>query len=207
MKVVLIVSLLSLSVMAGSAVRTADVKHRPRDLTDDRLLFDFLMNRQPHSKKPSRLSTYQFTNCGDPKKELVLAKLTLSPDPLPSSGTINITFQANASKDVVAPVKTAVTMQKQVSGAWVTVPCVDNIGSCDYADFCQVLAMIGSCPQPFIDNGVPCHCPLPKGNYSLPGVSLDLDIGILPSGGYKAKFDFEMSTAPVGCYEIRFDLD
>nr|KAG5700001.1 hypothetical protein BaRGS_001820 [Batillaria attramentaria] len=101
--------------MAGSAVRTADVKHRPRDLTDDRLLFDFLMNRQPHSKKPSRLSTYQFTNCGDPKKEL--------------------------------------------------------------------------------------------GNYSLPGVSLDLDIGILPSGGYKAKFDFEMSTAPVGCYEIRFDLD
>nr|KAG5700002.1 hypothetical protein BaRGS_001821 [Batillaria attramentaria] len=136
--------------MAGSAVRTADVRHIPRNLTDDRLFFDFLMNRQPHSKKPSRLSTYQFTNCGDPNKELVLAKLTLSPDPLPSSGTINITFQANISKDVVAPV---------------------------------------------------------KGNYSLPGVSLDVDLGILPTGAYRAKFDFEASAGPVGCYEIRFNLD
>ncbi len=52
-----------------------------------------------------------------------------------------------------------VLIRKKVLSNWITVPCIDQFGSCSYDDFCEILDMIPQCPQPFVDKGVPCKCP------------------------------------------------
>jgi len=55
------------------------------------------------------------------------------------------------------------TLEREVDGAWVKIPCVDDLGSCYYPDACNQLVqlfmtMTGLCPP-----GVhisPCICPL-----------------------------------------------
>ena len=41
---------------------------------------------------------------------------------------------------------------------WITIPCVDNVGSCDYEDVCVLLQQI-PCPPEFPKYGIPCSCP------------------------------------------------
>ena len=44
---------------------------------------------------------------------------------------------------------------------WITVPCIDNIGSCTYDNLCEMFAII-NCPAPFKKYGIPCQCPVAK---------------------------------------------
>ena len=45
-----------------------------------------------------------------------------------------------------------------------------KIGSCEYEDLCQEFKprTIGACPPPLGPAGIPCACPIPPGDYSLP---------------------------------------
>ncbi|PVD21897.1 hypothetical protein C0Q70_17700 [Pomacea canaliculata] len=45
-----------------------------------------------------------------------------------------------------------------------------------------------------------------KGNYSLPGVSMDISLGALPSGDYEATVDLTSAAGSVGCYGLKFTL-
>lgn len=55
------------------------------------------------------------------------------------------------------------TVEKEVAGFWAKVPCVDQIGSCTYEDFCQIIDTVippgEPCPEPLHTYGLPCHCP------------------------------------------------
>lgn len=55
------------------------------------------------------------------------------------------------------------TVEKHIAGFWVKIPCVDNIGSCTYDNFCNILEMLipieEPCPEPLHTYGLPCHCP------------------------------------------------
>ncbi|XP_025113829.1 ganglioside GM2 activator-like [Pomacea canaliculata] len=171
----------------------------------ERSLFDLLMKER--AKKPTRVEEFVFTNCGNPATELFLVnQLNISPDPIPSAGAITVNFEGSARQQIVSPVKAELTIKKNVFNIWITIPCIDNFGSCTYDDFCQMLARIGTCPQPFIEHNVPCHCPIPVGNYSLPGVSMDISLGALPSGDYEATVDLTSAAGSVGCYGLKFTL-
>ena len=52
----------------------------------------------------------------------------------------------------------------QVFGIKVEVPCVDNIGSCNYDDVCSMIPPTPSsgCPPPLPTYKIPCACPVPK---------------------------------------------
>ncbi|KAK3535164.1 hypothetical protein QTP70_004817 [Hemibagrus guttatus] len=56
-----------------------------------------------------------------------------------------------------------VTLEKEVAGFWVKVPCVDELGSCHYQDICEILNQLippgQSCPEPLHTYALPCHCP------------------------------------------------
>lgn len=60
--------------------------------------------------------------------------------------------------------KVSVQVQKKVGFLWVDVPCVDNIGSCDYEDACAMIPFPPgqACPEPFLTLGIPCNCPVPQ---------------------------------------------
>lgn len=63
--------------------------------------------------------------------------------------------------DVLSQVN--VTLEKEVAGFWVKVPCVDDLGSCHYQDICSILDQLippgQNCPEPLYTYGLPCHCP------------------------------------------------
>ena len=44
---------------------------------------------------------------------------------------------------------------------WITVPCIDNVGSCTYDNVCDLLVTF-ACPPPFKKYGIPCSCPFAK---------------------------------------------
>lgn len=56
-----------------------------------------------------------------------------------------------------------VTLEKEVAGFWVKVPCVEELGSCHYRDACDVLNQLippgQECPEPLHTYGLPCRCP------------------------------------------------
>lgn len=61
------------------------------------------------------------------------------------------------------PCQVELVVEKEVAGFWVKIPCVEQIGSCTYEDFCQLLDLYippgESCPEPLHSYGLPCHCP------------------------------------------------
>lgn len=56
-----------------------------------------------------------------------------------------------------------VTLEKEVAGFWVKIPCLEELGSCHYQDVCDVLNQLilpgQDCPEPLHTYGLPCRCP------------------------------------------------
>ena len=42
---------------------------------------------------------------------------------------------------------------------WITIPCIDHVGSCTYPDICSQ-SNASSCPPAFKKYGIPCSCPI-----------------------------------------------
>lgn len=65
-----------------------------------------------------------------------------------------------------------VTLEKNVAGFWVKVPCLEELGSCHYRDACDVLTQLippgQSCPEPLHTYGLPCRCPFKAVSPPLP---------------------------------------
>lgn len=75
------------------------------------------------------------------------------------------------------------TVQKEMAGFWVRVPCVEQVGSCTYEDMCNMFDMFlppgEPCPEPLHSYGLPCHCPFKEvstlgGRALSPGLSNDM---------------------------------
>lgn len=56
-----------------------------------------------------------------------------------------------------------VTLEREIAGLWVKIPCLDEIGSCHYPNACDLLDQLippgQDCPEPLHTYGLPCHCP------------------------------------------------
>lgn len=61
------------------------------------------------------------------------------------------------------PPQVNVTVEKEVAGFWVKVPCMEKVGSCHYPDACALLDELippgQECPPPLSVYELPCHCP------------------------------------------------
>lgn len=57
--------------------------------------------------------------------------------------------------------KVALKIIKKVGPFTVLIPCVDNVGSCTYADLCKMLPTPDKCPDFFVKHDIPCDCPFP----------------------------------------------
>uniref|UniRef100_A0A8C9AJS9 MD-2-related lipid-recognition domain-containing protein n=1 Tax=Prolemur simus TaxID=1328070 RepID=A0A8C9AJS9_PROSS len=119
-----------------------------------------------------QLSSFSWDNCDEGKDPAVIKSLTLEPDPIVVPGNVTISANGKTSVTLTSPLKVELTVEKEVAGFWVKIPCVEQIGSCTYEDFCDVLDTIippgEPCPEPLHTYGLPCHCPFKDGTYSLP---------------------------------------
>jgi len=81
-----------------------------------------------------------------------------------SCGTYSVLSRSPSIKTLFLSVlQLTVTVKKDVI-FWITVPCIDDVGSCTYDDACAFIAQF-DCPTPFQKYGIPCRCPIAKVSY------------------------------------------
>lgn len=145
---------------------------------------------------------FSWSNCGDPKTELlVLQSLSVSPDPMQAPGKVMVSFMGNVTKTLAAPLQVSVVLKKKMV-FWITVPCIDGVGSCTYNDVCS---MITACPTAFKEQGIPCNCPVKQALYKLTNGAFSINANI-PGGEYRMTASISMQGVAVGCYNINFNF-
>ncbi|XP_055286099.1 ganglioside GM2 activator isoform X1 [Moschus berezovskii] len=162
----------------------------------------------------NRVGSFSWDNCDAGKDPAVINSLTLEPDPIAIPGNLTITAEAKTSAVLSDPLKVELTVEKHIAGFWVKIPCVDNIGSCTYDNFCNTLEMLipieEPCPEPLHTYGLPCHCPFKEGAYSLPKSDFMLPDLELPSwlstGNYRLQTILSNSGKRLACVNISASL-
>jgi ganglioside GM2 activator len=154
----------------------------------------------------SKLAAHSFSwkNCGSSSDLLVINSLSLTPDPLRAPGTFSLTFDVTIQANFDAPLKLSLELKKYEVFFWLTIPCIDDMGSCTYGNICQQLAGL-TCPKPFDDNKIPCKCPFPKGRYTLPTSTFDLQKSV-PSGDYFVQAQLSSGSQAVNCIAMYFSI-
>ncbi|MBN3275083.1 SAP3 protein, partial [Polyodon spathula] len=140
--------------------------------------------------------------------------LSLSPDPICIPGDLKANAAGSTSVAFTSPLALNVTLEKEVAGIWVKVPCVEELGSCHYSDACQILDTLippgQDCPEPLHTYGIPCHCPFKAGDYSLPDSDFylpDVDLPYwLTNGNYNVVGILGSAGQELGCLKLTFSL-
>lgn len=161
-----------------------------------------------------QLSSFSWDNCDEGKDPAVIKSLTLEPDPIVVPGNVTISANGKTSVALTSPLKVELTVEKEVAGFWVKIPCVEQIGSCTYEDFCDVLDTIippgEPCPEPLHTYGLPCHCPFKDGTYSLPKSDFTVPDLELPSwlstGNYRIESILSSGGSRLACVKIAASL-
>lgn len=168
--------------------------------------------------RPMRLAKivgFSWENCGKADDPAVMKSLALSPDPINIPGELTASASGTTSVPLVSPLPVNITLEKEVAGFWVKVPCVDEVGSCHYQDICDILDQLippgQDCPEPLHTYGLPCHCPFKAGDYSLPQSVFSLPKMDLPfwltNGQYRVHGAMENSAGTeLGCLKVTLSL-
>ncbi|KAM4555279.1 ganglioside GM2 activator [Odontesthes bonariensis] len=164
--------------------------------------------------RKAKVLGFDWKNCGRPDAPAVLKNLTLSPDPITIPGDLTASAAGSTSVELAAPLSLKVTLEKEVAGFWVTVPCVEELGSCHYQDACDILNQLippgQDCPEPLHTYGLPCRCPFKAGSYSLPQSDFYLPYVDLPywltNGNYRVQGVLGSQGKELGCLKVSLSI-
>lgn len=165
-------------------------------------------------KRPSRLGGFSWDNCDEGKDPAVIKSLTLQPDPVVVPGDVIVSVEGKTSVPLTSPQKVELTVEKEVAGFWVKIPCVEQLGSCSYENICDLIDQYippgETCPEPLHTYGLPCHCPFKEGTYSLPASNFTVPDLELPSwlstGNYRIQSILSSGGKRLGCIKIAASL-
>ncbi|KAE8286351.1 Ganglioside GM2 activator Cerebroside sulfate activator protein GM2-AP [Larimichthys crocea] len=157
---------------------------------------------------------FDWKNCGKPDDPAAMKSLSLSPDPISIPGDLTASASGSTSVELSAPLSVNVTLEKEVAGFWVKIPCVDELGSCHYTDVCDILDQLippgQDCPEPLHTYGLPCRCPFKAGSYSLPQSDFylpDMDVPYwLTNGNYRVQGVLGSQGKELGCLKVALSL-
>jgi len=178
-----------------------------QQLTED-MADDSMMQLQNVQKE------FSFTNCGSASDPLQFKSLSIKPQPLHIPGPLTISTDISLLKNLSSPVTVALKIVKQVGPFSVTLPCVDNVGSCTYKDVCSMLPKSPSeCPDYIVKQGLNCQCPIRGGDYSVQDLTLSIETKEpIPSGVYQITAIASTSnsknrqTSSIGCLFMEVTL-
>lgn len=166
-------------------------------------------------KQPLRFSSFSWENCDEGKDPVVIKSLTVEPDPIVDPGKVTVSAKTQTNVTLKSPLKVELTVQKEMAGFWVRVPCVEQVGSCTYEDMCNMFDVFlppgEPCPEPLHSYGLPCHCPFKEGTYSLPKSVITLPYldlpGWLTTGNYRIQNILSSGKKRLGCFKLEVSLD
>uniref|UniRef100_A0A3Q0S704 Ganglioside GM2 activator n=1 Tax=Amphilophus citrinellus TaxID=61819 RepID=A0A3Q0S704_AMPCI len=161
-----------------------------------------------------QVSGFSWKNCGQLDDPAVLKTLSVSPDPISIPGDLTASASGSTSVELSAPLALNVTLEKEVAGFWVKVPCLEEVGSCHYQDACDILNQLippgQDCPEPLHTYGLPCRCPFKAGSYSLPQSDFYLPNVDLPywltNGNYRVQGVLGSQGKELGCLELTLSI-
>ncbi|KAH9525100.1 hypothetical protein Btru_000333 [Bulinus truncatus] len=163
----------------------------------------------------------RITSCSrDPSTDIVKIKsLSSTHTPVKIPGEISFSIVVEVNQPITGNLQADVTLSRNLGGMWIDVPCVStthgNFGSCTYHDVCNLLENInGTCPQFLANNSIPCKCPVPSATYTVPQVTIPIDLktfglripGI--SGDYQASIrvtDTDTLTEII-CFDVEVEV-
>jgi ganglioside GM2 activator len=160
-----------------------------------------------------RYQTTKRDQCGG--TELTISGAGETPDPIVLPGNLTVKGSANIKIDISsANIKQAqLTVEKKELGVWIEIPCLDNVGSCNYNDPCTLLNANQDMVCPIVKPaGLPCTCPFPAATYSIPASGLVIPLqspgySWLTSGDLYAKLVLIDSAGHVAlCFEVYVTL-
>ncbi|XP_073677194.1 ganglioside GM2 activator [Garra rufa] len=157
---------------------------------------------------------FSWKNCGKQDDPAQLKTLSISPDPISIPGQLTAAASGSTSVALTSPLSVNVTLEREVVGVWVKIPCLDEIGSCHYPNACDLLDQLippgQDCPEPLHTYGLPCHCPFKAGDYALPSSEIVIPDVELPSwltnGNYRVQGVLGSADKELGCLKIGFSL-
>lgn len=147
------------------------------------------------------ITSFKWTDCGNSSSIIVFKDAKVSPDPLRFPGDLSVSANVQIKKDIAEHLSAKVELWKIIGIFKIRIPCVENVGSCDY-DVCSFLGQIGQCPNVLIKNNIPCHCPFKKADYNLPTTKFVVKTDPVPPGDYKAKVVLYDEGTFAGCLDI-----
>uniref|UniRef100_A0A1A7Z7T2 GM2 ganglioside activator n=1 Tax=Iconisemion striatum TaxID=60296 RepID=A0A1A7Z7T2_9TELE len=161
-----------------------------------------------------KVSGFDWKNCGQPDAPAVMKTLAVSPDPISIPGLLTASASGSTSVELSSPLPLNVTMEKEVVGVWVKIPCLEELGSCHYPDACDLLNQLippgQDCPEPLHTYGLPCHCPFKAGMYSLPKSDFYLPYMDLPywltNGNYRVQGVLGTQDKELGCLHVGLSI-
>lgn len=158
------------------------------------------------------LASFSWENCGKEDAPAGIKALSLQPDPMRIPGELKASGTGFTTVNLTAPLMVKVDMEMKLLGMWVNVPCIHQIGSCVYEDACDVLNHLfppdQPCPEQLAKYGLPCHCPIKAGEYTLPKSTFFLSPDIFPivviSGKYRLKGLLMKHQQELACLKVSF---
>jgi len=177
---------------------------KPRKLDREKLHLT-----QENSVLPDKpVNSFSWKSCGQQSDPTTINDISISPDPITLPGNLTIGVDAKLNVPLTAPISLDLSIKKKVV-FWIPIPCVDNVGSCNYEDVCQLLPQL-NCPAPFKKYGIPCACPIKAGTYKLPPTPFFVNpVGIpswLESGDYQATAKLSMGSQEIACIEVELSI-
>lgn len=153
---------------------------------------------------------FSWSNCGSASDPVQLKQLQVTPDPVLINGNITLTLNAYLDRFLDEPISASVKVERKMGWFWVKIPCLENLGSCNYKDVCQLSPFVAPepCPDPFPRFGLPCRCPVKKGQYKVRGgvFSIPELIKYIPawlvSGDYYIHATAQKKGVSLGCYNL-----
>ncbi|KAG0714507.1 Ganglioside GM2 activator [Chionoecetes opilio] len=153
---------------------------------------------------------FSWSNCGSQSDPVQLTQLQVNPDPVMIDGNITLTLDAYLDRYLDAPISATVKVERKLGWFWVKIPCLESLGSCHYEDLCKLSPYGPSdpCPDPFPRFGLPCRCPVTKGQYKVKGgvFSIPDIVSYLPSwlvtGDYYVHGTAQKHGHSLGCYKL-----
>nr|XP_003199939.1 ganglioside GM2 activator-like [Danio rerio] len=162
----------------------------------------------------TKFNRFSWEKCGNPDAPFHWKTLHVYPNAIPSPGIVLGTASASIAVDLTSPLPVNLTLEKEVAGAWVKIPCVNGVGSCYYPDACdqlaEVMSMFSLCPEHLRLNRSSCRCPFKAGDYNWPTSDSGIYIPNFSLSDTITNFRLHVilgsTEKELGCFKVKFSL-
>ncbi|CAL1545215.1 unnamed protein product [Lymnaea stagnalis] len=161
------------------------------------------------SQKSFVTDDFAWKSCGPENQLVEIRNLTFEPSPLVFPGVMtfgfDVIFHDTINSDASVSAKLALQYRRG-SGTWIPIPCIGQIGSCNYTDICALTKGI-SCPPDLKQKGIPCTCPFNKGEYTLEHYDVEIDAAVFLAGNYQGQINLnDKDKGQIACYIVNFTI-